>query len=219
MNSEIRPYFFCFDLDGTLTSEELLPKIASFLQIEKEMSLLTAQAMAGDIPFEISLRKRVEMLKSIPVSTVQEIVSSVRLNSSVLQFIRENADRCVVITGNLDVWIAPLMEKIGIRYFSSTAECSNDRLMNLKTVLSKGSICKMLPRPLVAIGDGNNDVEMLKEAEIGIAFGGVHPPSSSLLDVASHAIYSERELCRFLRQLSLIARVKAPVWASDTLSV
>lgn len=194
--------FFCLDLDGTLTTEEILPRIAAELGIGAQMAELTASAMAGDEPFEISLRRRTEMLRALPVSRVQEIVAGVPLDEPLLEFVRGHADRCAVVTGNLDVWIAPLLARIGVPFFCSTARVEGDRLLGLSRVLRKAAACASLPRPLVAVGDGNNDVEMLEAADVGIAYGGVHPPAESLLDVASHAIYSDLALCRFLRQLS-----------------
>jgi HAD superfamily phosphoserine phosphatase-like hydrolase len=194
-------FFYCFDLDGTVTSEELLPRIASELRMEAEMARLTASAMAGDVPFEVSLRRRVELLKGLSIARVQEVVLGVGLNAEIVEFLLENREQCAIVTGNLDCWIEPLMKRLGVRWFSSRTRRNGDQLLGLDGVLSKVAACADLPRPLCAVGDGNNDVEMIEIADVGVAFGGVHPPAETLLDVASHAIYSAPELCRFLRAL------------------
>ena len=54
---------------------------------------------------------------------------------------------------------------------------------------------------VIFVGEGHNDAEAIRSADIGIAFGKVHYPSNSVMQVASHAIFDEEELCRFLKQL------------------
>lgn len=49
-------------------------------------------------------------MKDIPVSKVRKIVENIPLNEQVAAFIRQNSDRCYVITGNLDIWIEDLMK-------------------------------------------------------------------------------------------------------------
>lgn len=194
-------YHFAFDLDGTVTKKEVLPIIASELGIEKEMAILTRRTMDGEIPFDHSFTMRVNMLKEIPISRVQRIVAKVPLSKSIVDFMHENADRCHIVTGNLDVWIALLVNQIGTHCLSSHADYENDSLKGIKSILRKKIIHEHVSEPVVAIGDGNNDVEMLMNAPISIAYGGVHAPADSLLEVTDYAIYSEQELCRFLKRL------------------
>ena len=55
--------------------------------------------------------------------------------------------------------------------------------------------------PFVAVGDGNNDAEMIEAAEIGIGYGGVHDIAPAVLASASHVIYQEDKLVEFLERL------------------
>lgn len=195
-------YHFAFDLDGTITQREVLPIIAKELGIEEEMAILTRRTMDGEIPFDHSFTMRVNMLKEIPISTVQEIVKKVPLSKPIVSFIKEHPDRCHIVTGNLDVWVQLLVEKIGCHCLTSEAVYTDNSLHGLKNILRKKTIHTIVKEPVVVIGDGNNDFEMMQEGIIGIAYGGVHNPAPSLLEIADYAIYNDQELCRFLNRLS-----------------
>lgn len=197
-------YVFLFDLDATITRAEILPEIAAKIHKEKEMRELTERTMAGEVPFDHSFLERVKLLSGIPVSTVKEIIDKVPLNEKIAEFIRSNRERCYVVTGNLDVWIEDLMEKLGVadHYFCSRAEVRQERILCVEHVVDKGEVIRNFSnRPFVAIGDGNNDAQMIAAAEVGIGFGGVRPIAPSVLKSATHATYSEDRLCQFLRQL------------------
>jgi phosphoserine phosphatase len=194
-------YHFAFDLDGTITKKELLPLISRELGIEEKMAELTRRTMAGDIPFEQSFVMRVDMLKKIPISRVQQIVVSVPLSQHILRFLHNNPSRCHIVTGNLDVWIALLIPKLGVDVLCSKANYHNETLYGIKSILHKKSIHNHVIQPVVAIGDGHNDLEMLTQAPISIAYGGVHPPAKSLTEIATYAIYQEEELCKLLKRL------------------
>ena len=167
------------------------------------MRELTERAMRGDIPFERSFRERVSILKDIPVSKVRKIVENIPLNEQVAAFIRQNSDRCYVITGNLDIWIEDLMKKLGVghSFYCSKAEVKNDRIVGDIQVIDKATVVNSFDKPFVAIGDGNNDADMIAAAEIGIGFGGVRDIAPAVLKSATHAAYSEDKLCQFLKQL------------------
>ncbi len=123
---------FLFDLDGTITTQEILPLIARELGIEEKMESLTRRTMAGEIPFEFSFQMRVNMLKKIPISRVQKIVSRVPLSPYITRFINNHKAQCIVVTGNLDVWIAPLVCQLDIPFYSSLATYHNDTLLGIQ---------------------------------------------------------------------------------------
>ena len=69
--------------------------------------------MRGEIlSFKTSFLRRVKILSDISVREVNDIVAGIPLNEAIAQFIRENRDRCYVLTGNIDVWISGLMKKL-----------------------------------------------------------------------------------------------------------
>ena len=94
-------YIFLFDLDSTITCKEIAEKVNG----QKEMRELTEATMNGEIPFKSSFLKRVEILSVMNVSETRAMVAEIPLNENIAQFIRENRDRCYVVTGNLDIWI------------------------------------------------------------------------------------------------------------------
>lgn len=96
-------YIFLFDLDSTVTRQEILPTISKKLGLYERMSSLTESTMRGEIPFKQSFLQRVDLLKGIPVSEVRRMTGEIELNEQLADFIRRNRDRCHIVTGNLDV--------------------------------------------------------------------------------------------------------------------
>ena len=196
-------YIFLFDLDSTLTRQEILPTISEKLGKLEEMRSLTEATMRGEIPFKTSFLKRVDILKAINVSEVKEIVSGIELNSHIISFIQENRDRCYIVTGNLDVWICDLMDKIGLHdhVYCSKALVQNDRIANVISVADKELMARQFVQPMVVVGDGDNDSGMAKIADIAIGFGGVRTIAPSLLRSINFAFYDDKRCADFLRTL------------------
>lgn len=195
---------FCFDLDGTITREELLPRLARELGIYEEIRILTEATLKGDIPFKRSFELRCRLLADIPISRVREIVDSVEMHPAIVSFIRANQTSCFVVTGNLDVWIEPLVAKLGCRAFTSRAEFMGDQLSKVAAVLDKSVAVHMVRKEfnrVVAVGDGMNDASMFEVADIGVAYGGVHDPVPALVDASHFVVTNGRALCRLLSML------------------
>jgi HAD superfamily phosphoserine phosphatase-like hydrolase len=189
---------FLFDLDGTITRQEILPEIARAVGMEEEIAELTRRTIAGELPFESSLRHRVELLGRVPVSTVREIVAGIEVDPHVEAFIAERRDRCTIVTGNLDVWIAGLVDRLGIPCRSSVARVRGDRVLGLESILDKRVVANEYAGTLCAIGDGANDLGLMAAAELAVAYGGVHAPAPALYDVATHVVFDSRRLCALL---------------------
>lgn len=196
-------YVFLFDLDSTITKKEILPTISEKIGKQNEMRELTEATMRGEIPFETSFLNRVKILSSINVSEVSEIVANIPLNEELADFIRENKERCYIVTGNIDVWISKLMDKLDIseHVCCSRAYVENNYISHVISVADKELIAKQFVRPIVAIGDGSNDVGMAKLADIAIGFGGVRNIAPALLENIDHAFYDDKECADFLKTL------------------
>lgn len=194
---------FVFDLDSTITKCELLPLIAESVGLGNEMAELTEAAMQGKVLFEQDFRNRVRLLQGVPISRARSVVSRAPMHEEIASFIQENPERCIILTGNLDAWIMPIIEKLGMkgRCLCSKACICEDCLLGIASVLDKGKVCKKLPHPFVAVGDGSNDLGMLCEAEIGIAFGGARKPPTELIAAADMLVQDENELIEILKKL------------------
>ncbi len=186
-------YIFLFDLDSTITRQEILPTIAREVGIYEQMCALTESSMRGEVPFKQSFLQRVELLKKFPVSQVQDIVADIELNERLVEFIDEYKNRSYIVTGNLG------MEK---NVFCSRALREGDYIQDVFNIVDKDAVIRQMVLPFVAVGDGNNDAEMIEAAEVGIGYGGVRPVAPSVLECATHVVYQEDKLVDFLNKLA-----------------
>lgn len=196
-------YIFLFDLDSTITKKEILPEIARKIGKENEMRRLTEETMNGVLPFKQSFLSRVDLLKDISVKEINDFVSEIPLNEHIVEFIRENEERCYVVTGNLDIWISGLMKKIGMKhhYYCSKAIVKDDRITNVISVLDKELTVQQFVHPMVAIGDGNNDADMARLAQVAIGYGGVRDIAPALMRNIDYAFVDDKRCAEFLYHL------------------
>ena len=108
---------FLFDLDSTITREELLPRIAKLNNTFDELKSSTREAMLNGSDFESSFRERVSILARIPLSDVQECVRTVPLLEELMGWIQGNPQCTFVVTGNLDIWIETLLTSYSLKSF------------------------------------------------------------------------------------------------------
>jgi HAD superfamily phosphoserine phosphatase-like hydrolase len=200
---------FAFDLDGTLTRHELLPRIAAAVSLEREMAELTLLTLRGVLPFEDSFRRRFAMLRHLPLHVAREIAEETPLDASILRFIQERPEQCIIVTGNLDLWIMPLLARVGCRYFASMGKVGHDG-PHLISVLNKGEALRELRAEyarkgktvrIIAVGEGVNDIPMLREADVAVAFAGVHDPVPAVLEHAQHVADDGASLCALLERI------------------
>ena len=130
---------YFFDLDGTITNEEILPKIAERFNFKKKMKMLTRSAMAGDVPFESSFKLRHKMLSRFELKKIRQVVEKISLNKFIVNFINDNSDNCKIVTGNLDKWIEPLKRKSDVILL-----ISEDNGKQLKYIMNKGEVIKKI---------------------------------------------------------------------------
>lgn len=201
MNKNIR---FIFDLDGTVTSVETLPIIADHFNIKEQIEGLTAETVKGNIPFVESFIRRVHILSRFPVDEINELLYKVPLYEKIHEFISNNSDHCAIATGNLNCWVEKLCKKIGCTSFCSLAEVIDNQIYKLQSILRKENIVQRYKNEgyvVVYVGEGNNDLESMRQADVSIANGITHDPANSVLGVADYVIYTEDALCRQLNQL------------------
>jgi len=197
---------FCFDFDGTVSSAEALPRLAKEAGIEEEMGTLTDITMKGILPFPQSFRLRIKLLSPLPLGRAQAVMDAVPIAPAIAEFIRENRDRCVIITGNLDVYMEPIIAKLPCRFFTSAAKVDGGQVTGIETLLDKGDTLRMLRdregyRRLVAVGDGANDIPMFEAADVSVSYFGVTPANELLYPFSHYVVFKEKSLCQLLRTL------------------
>lgn len=195
---------FIFDLDGTVTKQETLPLISKHFKIQDEIDKLTIETVKGNVPFVESFIRRVYILGKLPIDEVSELLSKVELYKNVVKFIQEHNEDCIIATGNLDCWIDKLSIQVGCCCYSSDGIIENNKVKKLTRILKKENLVERYQsegEKVVFVGDGNNDVEAMRLADISIASGLTHMPANSVLSTADYLVFNEEALCRQLNQL------------------
>ena len=174
------------DVDGTLILEEVIDLLGREAGREEEISQITSRTMRGELDFESSLRKRVSLLKGLPVSVFAKVFNSIHLTPNAREFIsiiQKNGILVGLVSGGFTPIVERLAESLGISYFSANQLEVKDGFLTGKLVgeivtgqvknatLEKWRKELELPKErTIAIGDGANDLLMLKTAGHGIAF-------------------------------------------------
>ena len=174
------------DVDGTLILEEVIDLLGREAGCEEEIAQLTSQAMRGELDFERSLRDRVSFLEGLPISVFDTVFNSIHLSPNAQEFIsilQKNGILVGLVSGGFTPIVERLAKSLDIAYFSANQLEVKDGLLTGKLV---GAIIspevkqatleqwrkelKLSKKRTIAIGDGANDLLMLKSAGLGIAF-------------------------------------------------
>lgn len=174
------------DVDGTLILEEVIDLLGREVGREEEIAQLTSQAMRGELNFETSLRERVALLKGLPISVFDKVFNSIHLSPNAQEFIsilQKNGILVGLVSGGFTPIVERLAKSLGIAYFSANQiEVKDGHLtgklvgqiispeVKKETLKQWRETLKLPQERTVAIGDGANDLLMLKAAGLGIAF-------------------------------------------------
>lgn len=174
-----------FDLYNVLIDTETIDEIAKIKGIEEEISDITLQAMQGKIPFETSIRQRVKKLEGISTSDIDEAMDKISLNPGAVETateLKKQGYKIAIITGSFDVIALKVKELINADYaFYNTLEVDDGKLTGEVSgpliTQNKVDVLRQLVDEIgitldecATIGDGANDLEMIKNAKIGIAY-------------------------------------------------
>lgn len=174
------------DVDGTLIEEEVIDLLGKEAECEEEVALLTAQAMRGELDFEASLKSRVSLLKGLSINVFDRIYHDLHLSKKASKFIevlQENQIEVGLVSGGFTTIVERLAKDLGISLFTANQlEIRDDHLTGnlIGPIISREVKEATLVRwaeelqvpfdRTIAIGDGANDLKMLKSAGLGIAF-------------------------------------------------
>ena len=174
------------DVDGTLIEEEVIDLLGKEADCEEEVALLTAQAMKGELDFESSLIKRVSLLKGLSIEVFDKIYHELHLSKNAEQFIetlQENQIEVGLVSGGFTTIVERLAKDLGISLFAANQLEIRDgcltgnlvgqvisREVKEETLVRWADELEVPIERTIAIGDGANDLKMLKKSGIGIAF-------------------------------------------------
>ena len=175
------------DMDSTIINVECLDELADFAGIKAEIAAITERAMRGELEFEPALRERVAKLKGLAVDALQKTYDErVRLNPGARTLVRTmKADgaRCVLVSGGFTFFTSQVAEAAGFhaqranvllddgaRLTGQAQEPILGRAAKLRALQEEAQSLGIDPHETLAIGDGANDLDMIKAAGLGVAY-------------------------------------------------
>ncbi|MBM3733213.1 MAG: phosphoserine phosphatase SerB [Acidimicrobiia bacterium] len=174
------------DMDSTIVAGEMLDELADFANLKAEVAAITARAMNGEIEYKDSLRARVALLKGLNADYLEKTFARARLNpgaATLVATMRAHGAHTFLVSS-------------GFRYFTSRigalagfdAETGNeveiaegkltgrvvepilDKDAKRAALLEAAARRGIAPSEAIAVGDGANDLPMILEAGIGVAY-------------------------------------------------
>jgi phosphoserine phosphatase len=175
-----------FDMDSTLVDMEIIDEMAQRAGVFREVSRITEKARRGDIDFEEALIQRVALLKGLKVEELEKIRSEMRLSEGaedLVDTLKGLGYKLGLVSGGFDYFANSLKDRLSLDFsFANQLEIKNgaltgkvlgkivDNTYKAKIVNMVSSEEGVLLDQTVAIGDGANDVLMLGQAGLGIAY-------------------------------------------------
>lgn len=176
----------CFDMDSTLIQTEVIDELAKRAGVGDEVSKITESAMRGEIDFKESFIKRVSLLKGLDESVMRDIAENLPLTKGaerLFKTLKRYGYRTAILSGGFNYFGNYLKNKLDIDYvFANELEIANGKLTGrhvgeIVDGARKAELLNLLAfkedihlEQVIAVGDGSNDLPMLKLAGLGIAF-------------------------------------------------
>ncbi|MFY9316192.1 MAG: phosphoserine phosphatase SerB [Burkholderiales bacterium] len=175
------------DMDSTLITIECIDELGSFANRKEEISRITEQAMRGEIDYPESLRRRVALLAGLEEDALQEVYDEkLRLSPGAEQLIehcKRHGVKLLLVSGGFTFFTGRLKERLGLDdTISNVLEIEGGRLTGrvlggIVDAQAKAAKFRQMARRLgaaqaqtVAIGDGANDLKMMAEAGVSVAY-------------------------------------------------
>ncbi|HHK6003911.1 TPA: phosphoserine phosphatase SerB [Neisseria subflava] len=175
------------DMDSTLITIECVDEIAAGVGLKDEVAAITEQSMRGELDFEQSLRKRVALLSGLDERVLEEVYENVLQLSPGAEFLLEECKRndvkFMLVSGGFTFFTERLQRRLGLDFhFANVLEVENGKLTGrlkgrIIDAQAKADLLReyrkrlaLVPWQVVAMGDGANDIPMIREAGFGIAY-------------------------------------------------
>jgi phosphoserine phosphatase len=175
------------DMDSTMITVECIDELADYAGLKAEVAEVTERAMRGELVFEEALRARVALLKGLDAGMIDRCrAERVRLTpgaGTLVRTMRRNGALTILVSGGFTRFADPVGEEIGFeRVVANRLGVVDERLTGEVEPPIVGAEAKRLaliegrnarglpPEQTLAVGDGANDIPMLREAGLGIAY-------------------------------------------------
>ena len=177
----------CFDMDSTLIETEVIDELAERAGVGEKVKAITERAMRGEIDFKESFTERVALLKGLDVSVMEDIAQKLPITEGVdrlMYVLKQYGYKIAILSGGFTYFGNYLKNKFGIDYvYANELEIDEQGKLTGRYVgeivdgRRKAELLKLIAQvenvnlaQTIAVGDGANDLPMLAEAGLGIAF-------------------------------------------------
>lgn len=175
------------DMDSTLISIECIDEIADMQGLKPQVAAITEEAMRGEIDFAESLRRRVALLEGLSDTALQRVYDErLKLNpgaETLLAALKQNGIKTLLVSGGFLFFTERLKPRLGLDYtHANTLEIVDGKLTGkvLGQILDAQGKADWLikirdqlglkPEQVIAMGDGANDLKMMAQAGVSIAY-------------------------------------------------
>jgi phosphoserine phosphatase len=182
-----RKKLFLADMDSTMIAQECIDELADFVGLKSHVAAITERAMRGEIEFEPALRERVALLKGLSVDVVdkviQERITLTPGGRELVATMRAHGAWTCLISGGFTLFTQAIAAKIGfqenrgnqliVRDDKLTGEVQEPivgRATKLGTLIELREAADLDNIDTLVVGDGANDLGMIQEAGLGVAF-------------------------------------------------
>lgn len=177
----------CLDMDSTIIQTECIDELAMRAGVGEQVKAITARAMRGEIDFKESFRERVALLKGLDVSVMQDIAEHLPITEGaerLMSVLKRCGYKIAILSGGFTYFGEYLQRKFGIDYvYANELEIDEEGKLTGNYVgpivdgQRKAELLKLIAQvekvnlaQTIAVGDGANDLPMISEAGLGIAF-------------------------------------------------
>ncbi|QBM75674.1 phosphoserine phosphatase SerB [Sphingomonas sp. AAP5] len=175
------------DMDSTMITVECIDELADYAGIKPQIAAITEAAMRGELDFEGALDARVALLKGLDEAVIErclaERVTIMPGAVALVRTMRARGATAILVSGGFTRFAEPVAERIGFhRAIANRLELGDGVLTGtvakpvvgsdtkLQTLLAARAELGLLPEQTLAVGDGANDLAMVQEAGLGVAY-------------------------------------------------
>jgi len=175
-----------FDMDSTLIQCEVIDELAKKANVGKQVAEITEAAMRGELDFKESFKRRMRLLKGMDENVLQEIAEGLPVTEGAPRLIanlKRLGYKVGILSGGFTYFARFLQKKLGIDYVHAneldfkdgklTGEVKGEIVDGNRKAELLQEIAKkegLSLKQVIAVGDGANDIPMLKLAGLGVAF-------------------------------------------------